>query len=60
MFFTGLVEPKPGTTVKFKPTVGQDSMPLGANIRLQCISAMKEYENKSLEVFLHVESSLVL
>lgn len=43
-----------GTTVKFNPPSGQDTMSKSGvttsiNTRHQCITAMKEYENKSLE-----------
>lgn len=43
-----------GTTVKFNPPPGQDTMSKSGvttsiNTRHQCITAMKEYENKSLE-----------
>lgn len=44
-----------GTTIKFNPPSGQDTMSKSGvttniNTRHQCITAMKEYENKSLEV----------
>lgn len=44
-----------GTTIKFNPPPGTDTMAksgVTTNIstRHQCITAMKEYENKSLEV----------
>ena len=44
-----------GTTVKFVPVVSNDQMVKGGvttniNTKLQCITAMKEYEAKSLEV----------
>ena len=43
-----------GTTIKFNPPSGQDTMLKGGvstsiNTRHQCITAMKEYESKSLE-----------
>ncbi|XP_052829628.1 nuclear pore complex protein Nup98-Nup96 isoform X1 [Octopus bimaculoides] len=43
-----------GTSTKFQPPVGQDTMVKGGitnniNTRHQCISAMKEYEDKCLE-----------
>uniref|UniRef100_A0A674BPF4 Nuclear pore complex protein Nup98-Nup96 n=1 Tax=Salmo trutta TaxID=8032 RepID=A0A674BPF4_SALTR len=45
---------QPGTTVKFNPATGSDTMVKGGvttsiNTKHQCITAMKEYENKSLE-----------
>ncbi|XP_019903834.2 nuclear pore complex protein Nup98-Nup96 isoform X2 [Esox lucius] len=45
---------QPGTTVKFNPPTGSDTMVKGGvttsiNTKHQCITAMKEYENKSLE-----------
>ncbi|XP_034406784.1 nuclear pore complex protein Nup98-Nup96 isoform X7 [Cyclopterus lumpus] len=45
---------QPGTTVKFNPPTGTDTMVKGGvttsiNTKHQCITAMKEYENKSLE-----------
>ncbi|KAJ7996062.1 hypothetical protein DPEC_G00233180 [Dallia pectoralis] len=45
---------QPGTTVKFNPPSGSDTMVKGGvttsiNTKHQCITAMKEYENKSLE-----------
>ena len=44
-----------GTVIKFAPPTGQDTMLKGGvstniNTRHQCITAMKEYESKSLEV----------
>uniref|UniRef100_A0A672RRU3 Nuclear pore complex protein Nup98-Nup96 n=1 Tax=Sinocyclocheilus grahami TaxID=75366 RepID=A0A672RRU3_SINGR len=44
----------PGTTIKFNPPTGSDTMVKGGvttsiNTKHQCITAMKEYENKSLE-----------
>ena len=44
-----------GTVIKFNPPNGQDSMlkngvTTSISTRHQCITAMKEYENKSLEV----------
>uniref|UniRef100_A0A8C1PTZ0 Nuclear pore complex protein Nup98-Nup96 n=1 Tax=Cyprinus carpio TaxID=7962 RepID=A0A8C1PTZ0_CYPCA len=44
----------PGTTIKFNPLTGSDTMVKGGvttsiNTKHQCITAMKEYENKSLE-----------
>ncbi|XP_066555772.1 nuclear pore complex protein Nup98-Nup96 isoform X3 [Amia ocellicauda] len=43
-----------GTTLKFNPPTGSDTMVKGGvttsiNTKHQCITAMKEYENKSLE-----------
>ncbi|XP_054715876.1 nuclear pore complex protein Nup98-Nup96-like [Uloborus diversus] len=43
-----------GTTIKFNPTTGTDTMMKGGvsasiSTRHQCITCMKEYENKSLE-----------
>ncbi|XP_062261704.1 nuclear pore complex protein Nup98-Nup96 isoform X7 [Platichthys flesus] len=45
---------QPGTTVKFNPPIGNDTMvkagvTTSINTKHQCITAMKEYENKSLE-----------
>ncbi|XP_038137487.1 nuclear pore complex protein Nup98-Nup96 [Cyprinodon tularosa] len=45
---------QPGTTVKFAPPTGSDTMvkagvTTSINTKHQCITAMKEYENKSLE-----------
>jgi len=45
-----------GTTVKFVPVTGSDVVMKGGSqqtvqTKLQCITGMKEYENKSLEVF---------
>uniref|UniRef100_A0A1A7XNB2 Nuclear pore complex protein Nup98-Nup96 n=1 Tax=Iconisemion striatum TaxID=60296 RepID=A0A1A7XNB2_9TELE len=45
---------QPGTTVKFNPPTGSDTMvkagvTTSINTKHQCITAMKEYENKSLE-----------
>ncbi|KAL2080768.1 hypothetical protein ACEWY4_024561 [Coilia grayii] len=45
---------QPGTTLKFNPPTGSDTMVKGGvttsiNTKHQCITAMKEYENKSLE-----------
>uniref|UniRef100_A0A3P9M714 Nuclear pore complex protein Nup98-Nup96 n=1 Tax=Oryzias latipes TaxID=8090 RepID=A0A3P9M714_ORYLA len=45
---------QPGTTVKFNPPSGTDTMvkagvTTSINTKHQCITAMKEYENKSLE-----------
>ncbi|KAM9331933.1 nuclear pore complex protein Nup98-Nup96 isoform 2-T2 [Pholidichthys leucotaenia] len=45
---------QPGTTVKFNPPSGNDTMvkagvTTSINTKHQCITAMKEYENKSLE-----------
>ncbi|XP_054610233.1 nuclear pore complex protein Nup98-Nup96 isoform X3 [Dunckerocampus dactyliophorus] len=45
---------QPGTTVKFNAPTGNDTMVKGGvttniNTKHQCITAMKEYENKSLE-----------
>uniref|UniRef100_A0A671S4V3 Nuclear pore complex protein Nup98-Nup96 n=1 Tax=Sinocyclocheilus anshuiensis TaxID=1608454 RepID=A0A671S4V3_9TELE len=44
----------PGTTIKFNPPTGSDTMVKGGvttsiNTKHQCITAMKEYESKSLE-----------
>lgn len=46
-----------GTVIKFVPVPGTDIIMKGGSqqsvaTKLQCISGMKEYENKSLEVFL--------
>ena len=51
-----------GTTIKFQPLEGQDTImeeltSTQVKTKLQCITAMKEYESKSLEVcykFCHV------
>ncbi|XP_011615072.2 nuclear pore complex protein Nup98-Nup96 isoform X2 [Takifugu rubripes] len=45
---------QPGTTIKFNPPTGSDTMvkagvTTSINTKHQCITAMKEYENKSLE-----------
>ena len=45
-----------GTTVKFVPVTGSDVVMKGGSqqtvqTKLQCITGMKEYENKSLEVW---------
>ncbi|XP_056140469.1 nuclear pore complex protein Nup98-Nup96 [Lampris incognitus] len=45
---------QPGTTLKFNPPTGSDTMVKGGvttsiNTKHQCITAMKEYENKSVE-----------
>uniref|UniRef100_A0A3Q1I7K2 Nuclear pore complex protein Nup98-Nup96 n=1 Tax=Anabas testudineus TaxID=64144 RepID=A0A3Q1I7K2_ANATE len=45
---------QPGTTIKFNPPTGNDTMvkagvTTSINTKHQCITAMKEYENKSLE-----------
>ncbi|KAM6984594.1 nuclear pore complex protein Nup98-Nup96 [Aplochiton taeniatus] len=52
--FTAAQQQQPGTTVKFNPPTGSDTMVKGGvttsiNTKHQCITAMKEYENKSLE-----------
>jgi nuclear pore complex protein Nup98-Nup96 len=44
-----------GTTIKFVPVTGSDVVMKGGSqqtvqTKLQCITGMKEYENKSLEV----------
>ena len=44
-----------GTTIKFQPLEGQDTIIKALTLtnvktKHQCITAMKEYENKSLEV----------
>uniref|UniRef100_A0A8C9VDT0 Nuclear pore complex protein Nup98-Nup96 n=1 Tax=Scleropages formosus TaxID=113540 RepID=A0A8C9VDT0_SCLFO len=51
---SGFTATQPGTTVKFNPPTGSDTMVKGGvttsiNTKHQCITAMKEYENKSLE-----------
>lgn len=43
-----------GTTIKFNPVTGQDSLVKSGvqqniNVKHQCITCMKEYEGKSLE-----------
>ncbi|XP_059207267.1 LOW QUALITY PROTEIN: nuclear pore complex protein Nup98-Nup96 [Centropristis striata] len=52
--FTAAQQQQPGTTVKFNPPTGSDTMvkagvTTSINTKHQCITAMKEYENKSLE-----------
>lgn len=52
--FTAAAAQQPGTTVKFTPPTGSDTMvkagvTTSINTKHQCITAMKEYENKSLE-----------
>ncbi|XP_063041599.1 nuclear pore complex protein Nup98-Nup96 isoform X2 [Engraulis encrasicolus] len=52
--FTAAQQQQPGTTIKFNPPTGSDTMVKGGvttsiNTKHQCITAMKEYENKSLE-----------
>jgi len=52
--FTGAVSNVVGTTVKFNPLISTDVMIKNGtnsniNTRHQCITCMKEYENKSLE-----------
>ncbi|CAL1538961.1 unnamed protein product, partial [Lymnaea stagnalis] len=52
--FGGVASISGGTTIAFNPPAGQDTMMKGGvttniNTRHQCITAMKEYENKSLE-----------
>ncbi|XP_036379424.1 nuclear pore complex protein Nup98-Nup96 [Megalops cyprinoides] len=51
---SGFTATQPGTTIKFNPPTGSDTMVKGGvttsiNTKHQCITAMKEYENKSLE-----------
>ncbi|KAM9451702.1 nuclear pore complex protein Nup98-Nup96-like isoform 2-T2 [Clarias gariepinus] len=51
---TGFTATQPGTTIKFNPPTGSDTMvksgvTTSINTKHQCITAMKEYENKSLE-----------
>lgn len=51
---TGFGAQQSGTTVKFNPPAGQDTMVKNGvtqniNTKHQCITAMKEYEGKSLE-----------
>ena len=53
--FGGAATATSGTTVKFTPPAGTETMLKGGNqqnmnTRHQCITAMKEYEAKSLEV----------
>ncbi|XP_061106548.1 nuclear pore complex protein Nup98-Nup96 isoform X2 [Conger conger] len=51
---SGFTATQSGTTLKFNPPTGSDTMVKGGvttsiNTKHQCITAMKEYENKSLE-----------
>lgn len=51
---SGFTATQPGTTIKFSPPTGSDTMvksgvTTSINTKHQCITAMKEYENKSLE-----------
>ncbi|KAI5620164.1 nuclear pore complex protein Nup98-Nup96, partial [Silurus asotus] len=51
---SGFTATQPGTTIKFNPPTGSDTMvksgvTTSINTKHQCITAMKEYENKSLE-----------
>ncbi|KAJ8342308.1 hypothetical protein SKAU_G00322360 [Synaphobranchus kaupii] len=51
---SGFTATQPGTALKFNPPTGSDTMVKGGvttsiNTKHQCITAMKEYENKSLE-----------
>ncbi|XP_027009207.2 nuclear pore complex protein Nup98-Nup96 [Tachysurus fulvidraco] len=51
---SGFTAAQPGTTIKFNPPTGSDTMvksgvTTSINTKHQCITAMKEYENKSLE-----------
>ncbi|XP_060792389.1 nuclear pore complex protein Nup98-Nup96 isoform X3 [Neoarius graeffei] len=51
---SGFTASQPGTTIKFTPPTGSDTMvksgvTTSINTKHQCITAMKEYENKSLE-----------
>ena len=53
-FLVGFGQQQAGTTVKFNPPAGQDTMVKNGvtqniNTKHQCITAMKEYEGKSLE-----------
>ena len=53
--FGGATAATSGTMVKFTPPAGTETMLKGGsqqnmNTRHQCITAMKEYESKSLEV----------
>ena len=53
--FGGTATAASGTTVKFNPPSGQDTMMKGGlspsiNTKHMCICAMKEYENKCMEV----------
>lgn len=55
VLFSAFAQPQAGTTVKFNPPQGQDTMVKNGvtqtiNTKHQCITAMKEYETKSLEV----------
>lgn len=48
-----------GTTVKFVPVTGSDVVMKGGSqqtvqTKLQCITGMKEYESKSLEVWYRI------
>ena len=54
-YFAGFGAQQSGTVVKFNPPNGQDTMVKNGvtqniNTKHQCITAMKEYESKSLEV----------
>ncbi|KAM9451703.1 nuclear pore complex protein Nup98-Nup96-like [Clarias gariepinus] len=51
---SGFTATQPGTTIKFNPPTGSDTIvksgvTTSINTKHQCITAMKEYENKSLE-----------
>ncbi|XP_051956163.1 nuclear pore complex protein Nup98-Nup96-like isoform X2 [Xyrauchen texanus] len=54
LFGSSFTAAPPGTTIKFNPPTGSDTMvksgvTANINTKHQCITAMKEYENKSLE-----------
>lgn len=55
-FGVGTTTGTTGTTIKFQPLTGTDTMikngtTSSINTRHMCITTMKDYENKSLEVY---------